>query len=177
MGDLQAGSACKPQPTAHASAGATLAAGMPSTGCLHPSPPSPPLVPAPIHLQQRASAHGAGLQGDVECGIQQAPAARRRRRLPDAEQLGVGGGVPAGLSAVVRRCQHGAGRRDQNSAHGHLARLKGQRRLRQCQPHVALIVRGVGRLRCGGCASGGRGVGIPAGHSAGLLGSCCCCCC
>ena len=53
-----------------------------------------------------AGAHGAGLQGDVESGVAQAPAARDAGGVAQHEHLGVGGGVVTSLALVAAGGDH-----------------------------------------------------------------------
>ncbi len=70
----------------------------------------------------RAGAHGAGLQGDVESGLGQPPAADDGGGVAKHEHLGVGGGVVAPLALVAAGGDH-LTPDDKHGADGHLALL------------------------------------------------------
>ena len=54
------------------------------------------------HMDERARAHRAGLLGDVQVAIAQAPVAHGRLRLRDRQHLGVRGGVLQQLDLIMR---------------------------------------------------------------------------
>ena len=71
-------------------------------------------------LDDRASAHGAGLEGNVEDGAGEAVVAEKARGLANNDNFGVGGGVIIADSAIAREGENGIVM-DEHGANGDFA--------------------------------------------------------
>ena len=76
-------------------------------------------------VDDRAGAHGAGLEGDGEGAALQTPVAQSGTGLADGLDLGVGGGVAVLLATVAAPSDHGAVRPRDDAADLHLALFGG----------------------------------------------------
>jgi peroxiredoxin len=76
--------------------------------------------PPHARVHQRARAHHARLERDIQGGVLQAVVAGRRRGLAERRHLGMGGGIAAGNGTVGAAPEHGVIRHQQR-AHGHFA--------------------------------------------------------
>ena len=76
-------------------------------------------------MDQRAGAHSAGFDGDVELAIEQTMVAEGGCPLPEGDYFGMGGGV--GIQAVaVEASAHNPAFANQNCPHRYLAGLQGK---------------------------------------------------
>ena len=95
--------------------------------------------PAHAGVEQRAAAHGAGLQRDIQRAVAQAVIAHGAGTCAQRVHFGMGGGVEAGQRRVAAGGDHLA-RAHQHCAHGHFAGCSSGLCLRQRQLHEGFVL-------------------------------------
>ena len=88
----------------------------------------------------RAGAHRTRLEGHVHDGVENAPAAQRRRRLAKRQHLGVGRRVGAQLALVVSRADN-LPAPSHDRANGNIIVLECPFCLAQSEPHEVFLTR------------------------------------
>ena len=95
--------------------------------------------PRHARVHQRAGAHRAGLQRDVDGGALEPPVAERGRRAAQRVDLGVRRRILVGLAPVAPPPHDLPGGVDHHGAHGHVARGGRRLGLRHRLAHEALV--------------------------------------